>query len=71
MRKESEKVVATPSLLAQVPVLDVPDVRACFLQDATAARYETHCSETAVQQVDKVVSDEQVDETGRSTREEL
>ena len=45
VRKESEKVVSTPALYAKVPVLPFPDVRACFVQDAHSARYETHCSE--------------------------
>lgn len=50
MRKEAEKVVASPTLYDKVPVHPFPDVRACFVEDAHSARYETHCAEVQTEQ---------------------
>lgn len=47
VRKESEKVAASPELLQKVSPVPVPDVRACFKRDEAqgVARYETRCAD--------------------------
>jgi hypothetical protein len=52
VRKEAEKLVASPEQYRLVVALPVPDVRACFLRDEAAglSKYETHCADSAVAQ---------------------
>jgi hypothetical protein len=50
VRKEAEKLMASPEQYQLVAALPVPDVRACFLRDEAAgvSKYETHCADRAV-----------------------
>lgn len=73
MRKEAEKVAASPSLSAAVLELSVPDVRECFVHDAAAgtASYKTHCADYAVRREAMVPLDEhQQQEEGAVVLEE-
>jgi hypothetical protein len=50
VRKEAEKVTASPKLLQAVPYVAVPDVRACFVRDEAKGEhsYDTQCADAVV-----------------------